>query len=47
MRVEEEGYEEESINEMGDIDEPLGMLAERQAGMEWRYRIREYFLAQL
>jgi len=42
VRVEEEGHEEEIINEMGDIDEPLGMLAERQAGMEWRHWIREY-----
>jgi len=47
VRVEEEGHEEEIINEMGDIDEPLGMLAERQAGMEWRHWIQEYFLAQL
>lgn len=47
MRFEERGHEEAIIDEMVDMDEPLGLLAERQADIEWRNRIREYFFTQL
>lgn len=47
MRFEEQGLEEAIMDEIANIDEPLGLLAERQAGIDWRNRIREYFLAQL
>ena len=34
---------EENILVEKNIDEPLGREGERQAGVEWHNRIREYF----